>query len=241
MALEVPPLSDDAMTAAYERLSRRHGKLDGLAVWIAGAQGVVPPKPLRRKRVVVFGDTPVDGDVRGAGTWDDGVALADREVDAGADVFGVTARAMPGVTAVVAALADAEPVEVAAPGAGWAREVAEVRDALRSHRSSSPVELADALGIGAIAGFVAGAARRRTPVVLDGLAPCAAALVAAKVAPLAVTYLCAGHVTPHPAHAVALRALGLEPLLDLGIRADGGGLLAFAILDAAVALLDERA
>lgn len=228
------------MAAAYGLVrSGAYGKLAGLAVWLAGAQGVSPPKPLRRKRVVVFGDTPVDGDAHCTGGWDDGVALAGKEVDAGADVFGVAARAMPGATALVAALADAEPVEVAAPGGSWAREVAAVRDALREHRGKGPVELAEVLGCGALAGFLTTAAKRRTPVVLDGLATAAAALAAAKAAPLAVTYFAAGHVTPHPAHRVALTALGLEPLLDLGIRADGGGLLALPLLDAAVALVDQ--
>ena len=236
--MDVPPLDDEAMTAAYEALARRHGKLDGLAVWLAGVQGAVLPHPLARRRVVVFGASDVVGDVTlGTGSWDDGVALADREVDGGADVAVVVAPASAAAVAVVAALARVEPVDVVASGRDWAAEVAAVRDVLRDLRGRDAVATAEAAGLGAAAGFVAQAARRRTPVVLDGVAPAAAALAATDVAPGAAAYLMAGHLVPGPAHRTALDRLGLAPLLDLGITADGGALLALPLLDAAVALL----
>jgi nicotinate-nucleotide--dimethylbenzimidazole phosphoribosyltransferase len=238
--LTIPPLSDDAMDAAYGAMPHgRHGKLEGLALWLCGVQGVAPPRPLSRRRVVVAGESPVAADVRAEGSFEDGLALADAEIDGGADVFVAVAPASVAAAALVAALSGAEPVDVVAPGAAWARDVAEVRDLLRTHRGAGPADLVDALGSPALVGLLVGAARRRTPVVLDGLAPCAAALAAETLAPLAVTYFMAGHVTPHPAHRAALATLALEPLLDLGIRADGGALLALPLLDAAVALVRE--
>jgi len=239
--LTIPPLSDDAMTAAYDAMPRgRHGKLEGLALWLAGVQGTSPPRALARRRVVVAGESPVGADVRAEGSYEDGLALADAEIDGGADVFVAVAPVSVRASALVAALSGAEPVEVVASGAAWARDVAEVRDLLRTHRGAGPADLVQALGFPALTGLLVGAARRRTPVVLDGLAPCAAALAAETLAPLAVTYFVAGHVTPHPGHRRALEKLALEPLLDLGIRADGGALLALPLLDAAVALVREE-
>ena len=235
--MNVPPLDDAAMAAAFDSLRRRHGKLDGLAVWLAGIQGTTPPRPLARRRVVAFGGSA--GDVAGAGTYADGVALADREVDSGADVFVAVCKPGPATVALVAALTGTEPVDVAARDVHWRRVVGEVRDFLLAHRGAAPLDLAAAAGEPALVGFLAGAARRRTPVVLDGVATAAAALVARAVAPGCEAYFAAGHVTPDPAHRVALDALGLAPLLDLGIRADGGALLALPLLDRAVELLHQ--
>jgi nicotinate-nucleotide--dimethylbenzimidazole phosphoribosyltransferase len=93
----------------------------------------------------------------------------------------------------------------------------------------------------ALAGFVLGGAALRVPVLLDGVNAGAAALVAAAFAPAAVGYCVAGHRSAEPGHALALAHLGLEPLLDLGMRlGEGtGALLALPVLQAAVqALLD---
>ena len=56
-----------------------------------------------------------------------------------------------------------------------------------------------------MAGFLAQAAVRRTPVILDGVVVTAAALVANDLAPGAVNWWVAGHLSPEPAHALALR------------------------------------
>ena len=234
MDVTVPPLSERAMTEAFERLDRnRHGRLEGLALWLCGVQDAVPPKPLERRRVVVFDDAWNDR------AYDDGVALADREADEGADVAVVVSPPTIGAVTIVAALTNAEPVEVVANGPHWKQQVADVRDALRTHKAAEPMDLATHLGKPALVGFLVGAAKRRTPVVLDGVAPAAAALVARAVAPLCVSYFAAGHVAPGPAHRRALEALGLVPLLDLGIRTDGAASLALPLLDAAVGLFDE--
>ena len=239
MDVSIPPLDDDAMTAAYGALTRGHGRLDGLAVWLAGVQGTATPHRLERRRLVVLNDADAEADVtvpRDA-AYADGLALAAREVDAGAVVFVAVGRPTVAARALVAALTGAEPVEVAAPGPAWAADVASVRDTLRAHRDADPLDLAATLGLAGAAGFLVGAARRRTPVVLDGLTPAAAALAATHAAPAAVAYFVAGHLTPEPAHAKALEHLALEPLLDLGIAADGGALLALPLLDAAADLL----
>jgi nicotinate-nucleotide--dimethylbenzimidazole phosphoribosyltransferase len=95
----------------------------------------------------------------------------------------------------------------------------------------------------ALAGFLIGAAARRVPVVLDGVIAGSAALVAAAVEPGVVAYLVAGHRSPEPGATVALRALGLEPLVDLDLRlGEGtGALLAVPIVQAAARMLAEVA
>lgn len=183
-----------------------------------------------------------------------GRRIADEEVDSGADLL------IPGdmgignttvATTLIAALTGAEPADVVGHGtgiddAGWARKIAAVRDALfrsRPHRAD-PVALLRCCGgadFAALAGFCAQAAVRRTPVLLDGLASTAAALVADRLAPEARAWWQAGHRSPEPAHALACAALGLEPILDLQMRlGEGtGAAVALPVLRAAVAALSS--
>jgi nicotinate-nucleotide--dimethylbenzimidazole phosphoribosyltransferase len=88
-------------------------------------------------------------------------------------------------------------------------------------------------------GFVAQAAARRTPVLLDGVVVTAAALVADRLAPGARLWWQAGHRSTEPAHALALKRLDLEPIVDLGMRlGEGtGAAVALSVLRAAVATL----
>jgi nicotinate-nucleotide--dimethylbenzimidazole phosphoribosyltransferase len=59
-------------------------------------------------------------------------------------------------------------------------------------------------------------------VVLDGLLTSASALVAVRHRPEVQAHLVAGHLSAEPAHLHVLNALGLEPLLDLRLRAGEG-------------------
>jgi nicotinate-nucleotide--dimethylbenzimidazole phosphoribosyltransferase len=116
--------------------------------------------------------------------------------------------------------------------AGWMRKAAAIRDALRRGRPvrREPVALLRTVGgadLAAMAGFLAQAAARRTPVLLDGMVVGAAALVAEELAPGARAWWLAGHRSVEPAHTLLLEHLGLEPLLDLGMRlGEGSGALA---------------
>lgn len=182
--------------------------------------------------------------------------IADEEVDGGADLLIVGDMGIGNTTAatvLIAALADAEPVAVVGRGtgiddAGWIRKTAAVRDALFRARPvrSDPVGLLRTCGgadLAAMAGFCAQAALRRTPLLLDGLAVTAAALVAERLAPGARQWWQAGHRSPEPAHELALAELGLEPILELGMRlGEGtGAALALPVLRAAVAALSSMA
>lgn len=185
-----------------------------------------------------------------------GRAVADEEVDAGADLLVAGDMGIGNTTAaavLVAALTNTEPVAVVGPGTGvdddgWARKTAAIRDALFRARPvlPDPVALLRCCGgadLAAMAGFCAQAAVRRTPVLLDGLAVTAAALVAERLAPGARQWWQAGHRSTEPAHALALAALELEPILDLRMRlGEGtGAALALPVLRAAVATLSSMA
>ncbi|SNS65864.1 nicotinate-nucleotide-dimethylbenzimidazole phosphoribosyltransferase [Geodermatophilus pulveris] len=95
----------------------------------------------------------------------------------------------------------------------------------------------------ALAGFVLGSAAARVPVLLDGVIAGSAALVAAALCPAALEHALAGHTSAEPGHALALRALGLRPLLGLDLRlGEGtGALLALPLVASAARALREVA
>jgi nicotinate-nucleotide--dimethylbenzimidazole phosphoribosyltransferase len=185
-----------------------------------------------------------------------GQAIADEEVDAGADLLIAGDMGIGNTTAaavLVAALTNAEPVVVVGFGtgiddAGWARKTAAVRDALFRARQVLPdpvglLRCAGGADLAAMAGFCAQAAVRRTPLLLDGMAVTAAALVAEHLAPGARLWWQAGHRSTEPGHALALAALELDPILDLRMRlGEGtGAALALPVLRAAAATLSSMA
>ena len=182
------------------------------------------------------------------------VRVADLAVDAGADLLIAGDMGIGNTTAaavLVAALTNAEPVAVVGFGtgisdAGWARKTAAVRDALfrTLHALPDPVALLRCCGgadLAAIAGFCAQAAVRRTPLLLDGMAVTAAALVAERLAPGSRRWWQAGHRSTEPGQGLALTTLGLDPILDLGMRlGEGtGATVALPVLRAAVAALSS--
>ncbi|OLR95259.1 nicotinate-nucleotide--dimethylbenzimidazole phosphoribosyltransferase [Actinokineospora bangkokensis] len=169
-----------------------------------------------------------------------GRAIADDEVDSGADLLVAGDMGIGNTTpsaVLVAALTGAEPVAVVGRGTGvddqgWMRKAVAVRDALRRARrvSGDPLALLRTTAgadIAAMAGFLAQAAVRKTPVVLDGVVSGAAALVAEELAPGASAWWVAGHRSVEPAHTLALEQLDLEPLLEMGFRlGEGSGAVA---------------
>ena len=121
---------------------------------------------------------------------------------------------------------------------GLARTVSEV--------GSDPISVLASLGgleIAALAGFVVGGASRQVPVLLDGVIAMAGALAAARLAPLSVGYMVAGHRSTEPGATAALEELDLAPLVDLELRlGEGtGAVLALPILQAAAKVLSEMA
>jgi len=185
-----------------------------------------------------------------------GRAIADEEVDSGADLLIAGEMGIGNTTVattLLAALTGSEPVAVVGRGTGiddegWRRKTAAIRDALFRARDvrADPVALLAVCGgadIAAMAGFLAQAAVRRTPVLLDGVVVTAAAVVANEMARGARDWWQAGHLSTEPAHRIALQRLQLIPILDLGMRLGegSGAAVALPVLRAAVATLASMA
>uniref|UniRef100_UPI003D9457B9 nicotinate-nucleotide--dimethylbenzimidazole phosphoribosyltransferase n=1 Tax=Gordonia sp. B7-2 TaxID=3420932 RepID=UPI003D9457B9 len=185
-----------------------------------------------------------------------GRAIADDLVDSGTDLLiagemgiGNTTPA----TVLIGTITRREPVEIVGRGtgiddAGWMRKTAAIRDGMRRARSVThdPLALLAAVGgadLTAVAGFLAQAALRKTPVILDGVVIAAAALVANELAPGASRWWLAGHRSVEPAHALALEHLDLKPVLDLSMRLGegSGALMALPVVTSAVDLLGSMA
>jgi nicotinate-nucleotide--dimethylbenzimidazole phosphoribosyltransferase len=113
-------------------------------------------------------------------------------------------------------------------------------------RAEDPFDRLAALGSADIAagvGFLRAAARGGVPVLLDGVVSIAEAAVAEDLEPGVVAWCAAGHRSTEPAQQLALDKLGLEPVLDLGLRlGEGtGALIALPVLRSAVLMLREMA
>jgi nicotinate-nucleotide--dimethylbenzimidazole phosphoribosyltransferase len=183
-----------------------------------------------------------------------GCTVADEEVDAGADLL-IAGDMGIGNSTVAAALVGASlslsPLDVVGSGTGvddegWARKVAALRDALHRARRVRGDGLALLRTIGsadtaAMTGFLLQAAARKTPVLLDGVVSCACALVGRRMVEDSRHWWLAGHRSTEPAQRRALEVLGLEPLVDLGMRlGEGtGALTALPLLRSAQALCAE--
>jgi nicotinate-nucleotide--dimethylbenzimidazole phosphoribosyltransferase len=177
-----------------------------------------------------------------------------------ADGAGIVALGEMGIAnstsaaALTAALLGLEPERVCGRGtglddAGLQHKIEVVRKALGANdgiERGDPIAVLAALGgfeVAFLAGVSLGAAANGLVVVVDGFISAAAALVAVRLAPAAVETMIAAHLSPEPGHRPVLDALGLEPLLDLGLRLGegSGATLSLPLIDAALALLDEMA
>jgi nicotinate-nucleotide--dimethylbenzimidazole phosphoribosyltransferase len=184
-----------------------------------------------------------------------GIDVADELARDGVGVVAIGEMGIANTTAAAALCAALLDVEAAATcgrgtgldDAGLARKVDVVARALRvNDRSGGPLEVLASLGgfeLAFLCGLALGAAANRQVVLLDGFIATVAALVAARLAPAAADAMIAAHLSPEPGHRPALAALGLEPLLDLGLRLGegSGAALALPLLDASLAILEEMA
>ena len=153
--------------------------------------------------------------------------------------------------ALVSALTELDPRDVVGRGAGLdddglARKTEVVREALRRVSSRDPIHLLGEVGgleLAAMAGFMIGAARARRLVVLDGFLACASALVAREMDPNVSSYLVASHRSTEKGAEAALDALGLEPLmtLGLGVGEGTGAALGLSLLRSALTVEREVA
>jgi len=111
--------------------------------------------------------------------------------------------------------------------AGLQRKVGAIEAGLKRHADSlsDPLKIAAALGgreLAAIFGATLAARKNNVPVLLDGFVCTAAAAPLARLHPTGLAHTIAAHVSAEAGHRRLLEALGLPPLLDLGMRLGEG-------------------
>jgi nicotinate-nucleotide--dimethylbenzimidazole phosphoribosyltransferase len=185
-----------------------------------------------------------------------GAELAVQAVEGGATAVAIGDMGIGNTTAasaITSVITGKTPAEVTGRGTGiddssLMKKVSVIDMAIRTN-SPDPSDGIDVLSkvggfeIGGMAGVVLGAASSRVPVFLDGFVSSSAALIAAAVCPESVDFMIASHLSVEPGHAYALGHLGLNPLLDLGMRlGEGtGAALALGIAEASCRILSEMA
>ncbi|HET7928730.1 MAG TPA: nicotinate-nucleotide--dimethylbenzimidazole phosphoribosyltransferase [Actinomycetota bacterium] len=187
-----------------------------------------------------------------------GIGLAGQLVAEGVQIIGLGEMGIANTTsasALTAAMLPAEPRLVCGPGtgiddAGLARKVDTVRRGLAANglprRDADAADVLSAVGgleIAFLAGVTLGAAACRIPVLLDGFVSSAAGLVAFGFREAVADSFVAATRSPEPGQALVLERLGLEPLLDLGLRlGEGtGAALALPLVRSAIAILADMA
>ena len=152
-------------------------------------------------------------------------------------------------SAIAAVMTGRSPAETTGEGTGRSPEelrhkasvVARALD-VNAPDPRDPIDVLAKVGgfeIGVLAGVVLGAASERRALVLDGFISGAAALIAYGLRPEVRDYLIASHRSAEKGHRAVLAHLGLDPLLDLGMRlGEGtGAVLAMGIIETAAACL----
>ena len=135
-------------------------------------------------------------------------------------------------SAVAAALLGRPAVEMTGKGAGLSNEglqkkIAVIDSAIAPHKPdpTDPVDVLSKVGgfdIAAMVGFYLGCARYRVPAIMDGYISIVAALVAVRLCPAARDALIPSHLSAEPGAGYVMEALGLPPLLRLGMALGEG-------------------
>lgn len=156
-------------------------------------------------------------------------------------------------SALLCAFSGVEVADVVGRGTGiddtaLARKISVIARALDLHqpKAQEPLDVLCKLGgleIIGLAGVALGAAANRAVILADGLISTVAVLIAAKFEPRVSQYVIAAHRSPEPGHALALRLLGLRPVLDLGMRLGeaSGAVTALLTLQGAARAMKEMA
>ncbi len=156
-------------------------------------------------------------------------------------------------SAIVSVLCSIPPNLVTCRGAGLDEEgrlkkaeIVEKAIDLNKPDKNDPLDVLAKVGgfeIGAIAGFILGAASLRIPVIIDGFISTAGALVAHEISPSSADYIIASHQSVERGHQHALAKLGKKALLSLDLRLGegSGAALAMHFVEASMRIINEMA
>ncbi len=132
--------------------------------------------------------------------------------------------------------------------AGLAKKTETLKQAIKFHALSGKdamqaLAIFGGFEIAMMVGAMLIAAQQKTVLLIDGFIATSALLVAAKLQPNILDYCIFAHCSDEHAHRQMLNYLGVNPLLDLGLRlGEGtGAVLAYPLVQAAVNFLSEMA
>lgn len=176
----------------------------------------------------------------------------------GVEVLGIGEMGIGNTTSascLLAVLCGFSPAEAVGRGTGVSdavltRKIDVVSRAIERHSAAASgepglywLQVVGGFEIAAMTGTILAAAESSLPLVVDGFIATAAAAAAFQIDPRSRNVCFFSHRSDEQAHAKALRALGVEPLLDLKMRlGEGtGAALAMPVLEAAAKVLCEMA
>ncbi|WP_432662769.1 nicotinate-nucleotide--dimethylbenzimidazole phosphoribosyltransferase [Wukongibacter baidiensis] len=230
----------------------KQAKADVITVDVGVASDLNEPRVINRK--IKYG---TDNMAKGpAMTREDaikalevGIEIADDEIKKGRNLLTTGEMGIGNTTpsaAIVSVLGGYDPHEIAGRGAGLPVErlvhkANVIKKAIETNKPDMKdgIDVLSKVGgfeIGAMAGVMLAGAGNRVPVVVDGFIATAAALIACTIEPKVKNYLFASHVSMEKGAAKASELLGLEPMLNMGMRlGEGtGAVLTFNIIESAV-------
>ncbi len=185
-----------------------------------------------------------------------GIAIVNDRVRHGYNSFSLGEMGIGNTTAsaaIVSAFSGEDPEKTTGRGTGISDSRLKVKiDVVRRALAVNSPDAEDGIDVlskvggfelGTLAGVVLGAAANRCAVVIDGLNTTASALIANALQPLTRQYIMASHLSGEPAHIIALKLLGLEACVDMGIRLGEaiGAAVVVDMLDVSVKMLNNMA
>jgi nicotinate-nucleotide--dimethylbenzimidazole phosphoribosyltransferase len=185
-----------------------------------------------------------------------GIGLAGEYAAKGYRMFGTGDMGIGNTTpsSAIAAVITGRPAgEVTGRGTGISdeglkRKIEVIEQAIDENKPdpADPLDVLSKVGgaeIAGIAGICLGGAANGIPVVVDGFISTAGALVAYELEPSVADYLFAAHRSVEVGHTAMLDRMGLEPILDLGLRlGEGtGAALAMMLIEAGLRIYREMA
>lgn len=164
-----------------------------------------------------------------------GMALADEAIDKGCNLLATGEMGIANTTstaAIASAFLGLDPEATVGRGSGINDERMAIKRKVVSDglAINKPVR-GDGLDIlmkvggydhAGLAGMILGGAKRGVPTMLDGVNATAAALLAYGIAPDCAKYMLCSHLSSDLSHKKMLETLGLEPIVDAGMRLGEG-------------------
>ena len=221
---------------------------------LAGAEGLLRRKVRRGTDSIARG--PAMSRDEALAAVEVGIACAEAAADEGVTLLGTGEMGIANTTPATALFAallgcDVEAITGRGTGIDDARlehKIATIRAALDVNRErlTDPLSTLAALGgleIAAIAGLCLGGEATNVPVIVDGFISTAGALVATQLSDDVLGALIFSHRSDEHGHGEVLRQMGVEPVLDLGMRlGEGtGAAVAISIIESAVRVYNEMA